>query len=334
MIASPAAAVGRLLTSVLLLGWAGQTLAEEDPAAWLLRMSESAREANYQGVVVYRDADTFETLRVTHGTKNGVERERLVSLTGEPREILREGEQVMCLLSRSRQMSADGSSTRGLLPRMDEEAVAQLGQTYELKTLGVGRVAGRECRGVRIVPRDAFRYGYEFWADSEHGVPLRVVLLAPNGRALEEMVFTQVEFPDSIPDSAFATRLPMPKREPSARQAAQPLPPSPFSLAQLPKGFRVTLRDVRVGRGGQRTEHILISDGLSAVSIFSARRPAPDKAFRGVSNMGAVHAYGRMIGKFHIAVVGEVPPETVRMIGDGLQPVTTPATAEAAAPSP
>jgi sigma-E factor negative regulatory protein RseB len=34
--------------------------------------------------------------------------------------------------------------------------------------------------------------------------------------------------------------------------------------------------------------------------------------------MGAMNAYGRVVGAFHITVVGEVPPGTVRMIGDGL----------------
>lgn len=66
-------------------------------------------------------------------------------------------------------------------------------------------------------------------------------------------------------------------------------------------------------------EHLLVSDGLTVISVFSAERPTPSKALNGVSQIGAVNAYGRMIGSFHITVVGEAPPETVKMIGDNLK---------------
>ncbi len=40
-------------------------------------MSEAARSLNYQGVVVYRDAQMFETLHLLHRNRDGQERERL-----------------------------------------------------------------------------------------------------------------------------------------------------------------------------------------------------------------------------------------------------------------
>lgn len=39
----------------------------------------------------------------------------------------------------------------------------------------------------------------------------------------------------------------------------------------------------------------------------------------GGSTMGAVNAYGRTIGKYHVTVVGEVPHATVKMIGDSVE---------------
>ena len=36
----------------------------DDPAAWLVKMSEAARGSNYQGVVVYRGDEMLETFRV------------------------------------------------------------------------------------------------------------------------------------------------------------------------------------------------------------------------------------------------------------------------------
>lgn len=299
--------------------WSAGVLADDGAFEWLVRMGEAARTANYQGVLVYRDEDKFETLSFVHRHQNGQERERLVSLSGE---ISRESDAAMGLLPSKPQASP---ASHGLFPEMSRETVEKLPEHYDLRTVGRARVAGRVCRGVQIKPKDAFRYGYLLWADEKTGVPLKVTLLAPDNQRVEELVFTQVEFPKRIPDSAFAAEH-RTRSKPSPRGAvATPstsmsrLPPSRWVLRELPPGFRITMRDLRPlpdHRG--ELEHVQVSDGLSAVSVFVARLPPPERSFQGFSRMGAVHVYGRMVGEYHVAVVGEVPKETVRMIGDGL----------------
>ena len=311
--------------------------AEDSAADWLVRMSNAAHGANYQGVVVYRDEDMFETLSLVHRNLDGRERERLVSLTGEPREILRQDDHVTCLLPKQRRLTADRPGFRGLFPRMSQESVQKLIDHYDLRVAGSARVAGRVCRGVQIVPKDKYRYGYEFWADEVTAVPLKVTLTSPDKPMVEELVFTQVEFPNAIPDAAFnqdagAERRAHKESSPAITSSASAdLPASRWDLRKLPDGFQITMRSWRElpGRGGN-IEHVLVSDGLSAVSVFMASQSAPDRSFQGFSHMGAVHAYGRIVDGFHIAVVGEVPAETVRLIGDGLKPL---AGAPAASPS-
>ena len=61
----------------------------------------------------------------------------------------------------------------------------------------------------------------------------------------------------------------------------------------------------------------MLSDGLSSVSIYSTVLP-DGEVFTGPASVGAVSTYARLIGQHHVTVVGEVPPETVRMIADSL----------------
>lgn len=309
-----------------MLALSGLAQAGAGPADLLVKMSEAARTANYQGVIVYRGDEMLETMRVTHRFQNGVERERVQSLTGEPREILKQDSRVICLLPKNRKQTMERPTPKGLFPGLSRERVQRISQVYVLDDLGTERVAGRSCRGVAIKPRDNFRYGYEIWADAETLVPLKVNLIGRDKVLLEQMMFTEVEFPSAIPDSAFQTNLDPAKYREVTRRVAEPAAP-PAALAWrfdgLPAGYQVTMRDVRASPSGKGTvEHLLLSDGLSAISIFSARKAAPSKGFRGVSQMGAVHAYGRMLGTYHITVVGEAPPETVQMIGDAMKPVS------------
>jgi sigma-E factor negative regulatory protein RseB len=182
---------------------------------------------------------------------------------------------------------------------------------------------------VAIVPHDELRYGYHVWADAETGVPLKMELRDTQGRVLERMVFVDVSFPDEIADAAF-TEPPMPPSPP-------PAPVVPPKLAasfggKLPDGFQVVRHEIRSEPGKGTVEHWVLSDGLSAISVFTSQRMTRT-GFQGESRIGALNAYGRVSGSVHITVVGEVPPHTVRMIGDGLEPPAPPAPPAAPAPA-
>ncbi|SFF55188.1 sigma E regulatory protein, MucB/RseB [Fontimonas thermophila] len=315
---------------VVLLAVAGGSAWAGDPAALLVEMSEAARKANYQGVIVYQTRDRMETLRVVHGVQDGHEFERVQTLTGAPREVLRRDGKVICLLPKDRKMTIDQPTPKGLFPPLSAERVAQLAEVYEFREIGEERIAGRRCTGLAILPKDRYRYGYEIWADTQTRVPLKVNLVGREGTVLEQMMFTEVEFPERIAMSAFDLgdedqRISPPQADATALAAQPGASAGPtWRFRQLPPGFRVTMRSLRPTADGKGfVEHVLLTDGLSAVSVFSTHRALPMPPFEGQSRMGAVHAFGRMLGSVHITVVGEAPPETVRLIGESLQPPET-----------
>lgn len=311
-----------------------------DPADFLLRIGEAARGSNYQGVIIYRGDDMLETMRVTHRFKNGVEHERVQSLTGDPREILKEDNKVICLLPKDRKLTMNLPTPKALFPALSPERLQQIAQVYAFRDLGTERVAGRVCQGLAITPRDQFRYGYEIWADQQSAVPLKVSLIGRDGAVLEQMMFTEIEFPVSIPDTAFRPQLAPGDTRQVVRMVENPPLPQPgaasaagLQLDRLPPGYRVAFRELRPLPNGQGTvEHLVLSDGLSAISVFSARKTAAaaGPTVQSVSQMGTVHAYRRMVGSFHVTVVGEAPQETVRMIGDGAKPAAAQPHVEAA----
>ena len=81
---------------------------------WLDKMMQAAQTLNYDGTFVYRQGDRVESMRIIHRADANGERERLVSLSGAPREVLRDNSNVVCILpdtqrvvvSKSRQRSS------------------------------------------------------------------------------------------------------------------------------------------------------------------------------------------------------------------------------------
>ncbi|MGH8400284.1 MAG: sigma-E factor regulatory protein RseB domain-containing protein, partial [Gammaproteobacteria bacterium] len=83
----------RLLLPILLallLPAAQAGTGSDSPQAWLERMNGALRDLNYQGTFVYLRSDRMETLQVTHRGDDQGGIERIISLTGPKREIVRD----------------------------------------------------------------------------------------------------------------------------------------------------------------------------------------------------------------------------------------------------
>ena len=72
--------------------------AEDDARAWIERMSESLATRNYDGLFTHSTGRQAETMRIVHRVDNGKSLERLVSLDGSGREIVRTREEVHAYL--------------------------------------------------------------------------------------------------------------------------------------------------------------------------------------------------------------------------------------------
>lgn len=98
-----------------------------------------------------------------------------------------------------------------------------------------------------------------------------------------------------------------------AKVGDSPAAESRWRMTQLPPGFKLVETGVRSTPRGQPVRQLLFSDGVATVSAFVAPADVP-KPLIGGTTMGAVNAFGRTAGKYHITVVGEVPAVTARMI--------------------
>lgn len=287
--------------------------AHAEPAQLLLQAGNATQATGYRGVVVYRDARGTEVLRVSHSVEDGRWVDRLTTLTGASRTVVGDAAGLAC--------SAPGRADRtaavsaAVMPTLSPGTVSALGQHYELRDTGGSHVAGRACRGLALKPRDGFRYGYEICADAATAVPLQVGLTDAGGRSLESLVFTEIQFGGGTA----ATPVRAARARPAlASEAVDPR----WSFGVLPPGYAVVARDwVPAQQGLGKVEHVILSDGLSAISVF-ATAEAPGEAAEGMARLGTVNAYVRRLQGLHLTVMGEAPEAAVRLIGDGLLAAT------------
>src|SRR5690606_4973972 len=127
--------------------------------AGLTRLGPALRGLDYRGTLVVVAEGRMETLRVYHRNDDGRERERLVALSGPPRELVRDGEQVVCV------GTGGGDSAYWLDGGEHWRAAIALGEgvspeVYANTLGGQGRVAGHPAQILEVRAGAHWQYGY------------------------------------------------------------------------------------------------------------------------------------------------------------------------------
>lgn len=304
------------------------SLADEAPHAlgaragveWLSNMRDAMIHLNYRGLVAYVKDDKVNSMEFVHGLSNGVEHERLTSLNSPMREIVRDGDLVRFFFPETKSVMTERVPTnRSFLVDLPESFVG-LCDYYAFLVGGQEYVAQRHAQSIDIVPVDDYRYGRKIWIDTESHLPLRFELLDENDKPVEQMVFTSLEVSGEAPGRAVAPAAASGAySEQSSKREIIPIEAMDWSLDSVPVGFRISgYSRIQHPPLKHPIEHILLSDGLSSVSIYVdelKEEPFLEKLKR----IGAVNAYTRKIDGFVVTVMGEVPPKTVHMIANGIR---------------
>lgn len=316
-----------IAAGLIWLGCAGQ-LQAEPLEQWLVRMDHAVASISYRGTLVSTGRNRIDTMRVLHRVDDEGVRERIYALDGAPREVLRNHDQVRCLISGQASVIVDNPFPTRLLKRIPFDEILGPDSLYRARLLGTGRVAARDATIIEILPLDEYRYGRRLWLDRDTGILLRSVVFASNGNIVEKLSFVEIELGASIEDSELESDLENPSevtRYQIGSSTAEELSSSQTPLwvpESLPEGFQLT----SVGHGGgkeQRYEHLLFSDGLSSFSIYIEIDQSMGIAEQ-VEARGAMHIYTGSIEGNLVTVVGEVPASTVKLIGRHLRKMQVP----------
>jgi sigma-E factor negative regulatory protein RseB len=308
----------------LLLTVAGQATAQDSARLWLDEMSSALQTLDYDGSFVYLHDGRMDAMRIIHQVSDGGgQRERLVSLNGSAREVLRDDKAVTCIKADNKSVMVGKSRPRPTFPVLPRD-LGKASVNYQIEDLGDDRMAGYTARVITITPKDEFRYGYRFWIEENTRMLLKYDLRDPDGVPIEQVMFTRVVIGADIPQSELQPALNGDgytwHRQEDVRGAPVPAADKPgWQVKQLPAGFMLTnFQKKRMREDAEAAEHMVYSDGLATVSVYVEKRDDQDESLNGLSTMGAMNAFGLMVDGYHVMVVGEVPPATVRMIAHSL----------------
>ena len=310
---------GKTLVLLIFISASSNVLAGDSGQArkWLERMTTAMSQMSYQGTFVYVRTGVVETMRITHVTDETGVRERLYSISGPHREVIRDRKGVRCVLEDSASVVEDQIVASSYFPELPLSVIDSDSSGYRLSTGGEARIAGHTARRVTISPEDNYRYGYDFWLEEQTGLLLKWVLFDVGRRPIAKLMFTDFAIGSAIDEGELeseASAEDFVEMKTYSLQNTVVTRSSPrWQPAKLPPGFQLTSNSHKSGADGVY-EHMVYSDGLAAVSVYIEQQGVEVTVKTGVSQVGTTNAYTRKQGDLQITVIGEVPPRTVREI--------------------
>lgn len=317
------------LPALLALGISGgvgaaDPLQQSEALALLQKIADAARELNYSGTFVYQHGDQVETSRIVHFVDGGNEYEKLETLDGPRREVIRNNDEVLCYYPDVKVVRSDKRVARRTFPALLPEQLSSLTEYYEIRKGEAERIGGLNSQALVLQPKDGLRYGHKFWADTASGLLLKARMLSERHNVVEQFSFTQLTIGSAVTrdmvQPSFNIRLPEWRLDRFANATISE-PDSGWTVKNFPPGFRKVLEMRRSKQGNAvLVTHMVYSDGLAAVSVFI--EPAANRSHitEGLSQQGAINIYTRMIDNQVATVLGEAPAATVIQIANSLVP--------------
>ncbi|MGC8697795.1 MAG: MucB/RseB C-terminal domain-containing protein [Halothiobacillus sp.] len=293
--------------------------------AWLTDMSHAMRQTDYTGTYVHIRGDQIDTTQLQHSFAPAGEQERLETLNGDPRTVVRHGDSCECQWpARKEVVFGDFPSVRSRLSGERFAHPAELTNNYQIVSLGRSRVAGLACHLVGLVPKDGYRYGYKLCISEGSHLLLRMSMYNDQGLPIEHDFFTQILPRDAVGDAQWpAIVMSSPQTIPPGFKVVEQAPAEPPKSLATDEGWIVspdlpgyTIKS-RVWRQnpatGQPFEHMVVSDGLSTASVFIENMPQSKTLDPQAAKYGMNIAV-RQEGPVRITVIGDLPMAAVTQL--------------------
>jgi sigma-E factor negative regulatory protein RseB len=299
--------------------------ADNQATALLERANLAVKDLNYDGVFALQTGEILQSIRIIHRAATQGEVERLVSLSGVERELIRTDDRVVCVYPEGEKVQSNHQPLGRGFPG-DFLTRLRTAMPYYDEVLGrKGRVAGHQAQEVKILPLDKYRYGYRLWLARDNALLLQSDLIAEDGHVLEKFSFSSIVIGNDIPDSLFKPKMEGNtmawKRVKSKMNKVDKAEiKSNWQVVWLPEGFDLVAHQNRIkANNGVAIEQRVYSDGLSSISVFIEKIRAKVHHLHGGSKMGAVNAFGSIVKAHFVTVVGEVPAQTVEKVNTSIR---------------
>jgi len=297
---------------LICLTWLSSPLFADDEAFNLLnKMTQSLSQMSYRGTLVHVKNNDVVTLKVSHTIEGGEEVERVERLNKDGTPY-------------SRKVTSYSLSK---LPKFNKKMQA----VYSFDLGATKKIAARPCQLVIARPKDRMRYLQKFCVDIETSLLLDYTIIDKSHKPIEQFMFTDVEVLENVSAQVVSPSTSILHSNSLSSNTVSQLAlsgeetkideKSRWQLTETPTGFSLRKAPMMQQDEGEETEieteHYILSDGLSSVSIFISKQVPNSKQTS--TRSGALNVVTYYKNNFAVTLVGAVPKDTLKNIFNNLE---------------
>lgn len=298
-----------------LLLMSSAALAERTPIDWLKSMDSSHQNLNFTMPMVHLEPNSAQTYLFEHGVSNNKQVVYMAALSGPVRHSYRVDNEVTYLEPESRPYTINASKIVGASPALFVGKTQHIIDNYSMTMVEKGRIAGRVTQLIRLKAKDGDRFNYILWLDLETSLLLRYDLFDLDNNLLEQVQAVGLHL-NTEPSENIVQ---LSTRVNDQVHALTTTPQDKWSFNWLPSGFVIQTSDShRVDKSLSAVEYVMLSDGLSQVSVYIAKASNAEIPAKLQTNSGITMANKRY-GQYDVTVVGRIPYDTALKIANAVE---------------
>lgn len=314
-----------LLATIGFAGFSNVSFANEDAWLALQKAAFAARELNYQGIFVYQNGNQSRSVQITHMNNAGQELTRNMILDNQsvagkatskqPREVFSQGSDIVIFHPKNDKVIIEKRRGQNLFPAMLPVNLQSLKMSYTARISVLDYVAGRQAQIVELIPKDAYRYSYKIWTDTEFGLLVKMTLQNEKSETLEQITFQELSMLNSHDLNWYQPSIDLTKKYEMEDVALLNRVHTNWIVAELPPGY-VKVDHIEFKANGKTSpvNQMIFSDGIASVSLFIEPVVKGKRPKMGHHLIGSTHICANIVEGYQVMVVGEVPLATVQQI--------------------
>ncbi|MEI4971015.1 MucB/RseB C-terminal domain-containing protein [Aeromonas caviae] len=304
--------------------WPSAGPSSRRPEALLQQMQSAVSQQNFELSMVKARQGRLEPIRFSHGIIDGKEVAHLSYLDGKAVEFLQRQNEYTFFENTHEPYTLKGARFPGVWSSLVRMPLPRVMESYDPVLAGRSRVAGLVAQVVRLVPKEADKYGFVLWIDEQSHLLLRVDMVDREGNLVEQVLGVDLDR-QSAPAPWLVTLARSKLPDALALEDAYPAPQQTLNwhLTWLPDGFKVLSQDRhQLVSTSLPVDYMMLSDGLVDLSVYVSRVDPKQAVRQQLIRQGATSlvSFVNEVG-VEITVVGEVPAETAKRIAEAVQPL-------------
>ncbi|NRA52816.1 MAG: MucB/RseB C-terminal domain-containing protein [Gammaproteobacteria bacterium] len=285
--------------------------AEKNPLQWLAQMDLAYHNNNFSLSITHLQRNRVQSFLFEHGIVESKQVVYVKSLTGPISYSYRIDNLVTYIDPEVQPYSVHANTIAVPSPSFFINKQAAIERNYNVSLAGKGRVAGRVTQLVRLKAKDKNRFNYVLWLDIETALLLRYDSFDLQNNLIEQMQVIQAQWSPQASNKLtelVAADIPSLKMAPAGDVETR------WKFNWLPQDYQIIATDShRLLTTTQPVDYLMLSDGLSEVSVYIARAGEVSFPERLITQGGTAVARHRQ-GSVDITVVGKIPLDTATKI--------------------